>query len=150
VPARLFELLERTLPPMGYEMVDCDFSPSGRLVRVFIDKPGGVDVEDCANVSNHLTRLFAVEGIDYGRLEVSSPGLDRPLKKEADFARFDGQEAKLKLREPIGNTRRVTGVLRGVDAGMVRLETADGVRAIPLANIDKARLVPKIEWRNPR
>lgn len=149
-PSKLSELLERTVPGMGYEMVDVDFSPSGRLVRVFIDKPGGVDVEDCAQVSNHLTHLFAVEGIDYERLEVSSPGLDRPLKKEADFARFDGQEAKLKLREPIGNARRLTGVLRGVDAGVVRLETPEGTHAIPLANIDKARLVPKIEWRNAR
>jgi ribosome maturation factor RimP len=135
---------------MGFEVVDVDFSPSGRLVRVFIDKPGGVDVEDCAHVSNHLRHLFAVEGIDYDRLEVSSPGLDRPLKKEADFVRFDGREAKLKLRQPIGNARRLTGVLRGVDAGVVRLETAEGTQSIPLANIDKARLVPKIEWRNAR
>src|ERR1043166_6922940 len=144
---KLSDVLERTLPPLGYELVDWDYSARSGLVRVFIDKPGGVDVEDCAQVSNHLTHLFAVEGIEYGRLEVSSPGLDRPLKKEADFVRFDGQEAKLKLREPIGNARRVTGVLRGVDGGMVRLETAEGMRAIPLANIDKARLVPKIEWR---
>jgi ribosome maturation factor RimP len=135
---------------MGYEVVDVDLSPSGRLVRVFIDKPGGVDVEDCAQVSHHLTRLFAVEGIDYDRLEVSSPGLDRPLKKEADFVRFGGQEAKLRLREPIGNVRRMTGVLRGVSEGVVRLETAEGMQSIPLANIDKARLVPKIEWRNAR
>jgi ribosome maturation factor RimP len=150
VPDKLLDLLERTLPPMGYELVDCELSSSGRLVRVFIDKHGGVDVEDCARVSHHLTRLFPVEGIEYERLEVSSPGLDRPLKKEADFARFDGQEAKLKLREPIGNARRVTGVLRGVVAGIVKLETAEGTHAIPLANIDKARLVPKIEWRNAR
>jgi ribosome maturation factor RimP len=150
VPERLFDLLERTLPSMGYELVDCEVSSSGRLVRVFIDKRGGVDVEDCASVSHHLTRLFAVEGIGYERLEVSSPGLDRPLKKEADFARFDGQEAKLKLREPIGNARRVTGVLRGVVAGVVKLENAEGMHSIPLANIDKARLVPKIEWRNTR
>ena len=150
MPEKLFDLLERTLPPMGYELVDCDLSPSSHLVRVFIDKPGGVDVEDCAFVSNHLTRLFAVESIGYERLEVSSPGLDRPLKKEADFARFDGQEAKLKLREPIGNARRVTGVLRGVVGGVVKLETAEGTHAIPLTNIDKARLVPKIEWRNAR
>jgi ribosome maturation factor RimP len=76
--------------------------------------------------------------------------LDRPLKKQADFARFDGREAQLKLREPIGNSRRIKGVLRGIDADVVRLETADGTHAIPLANIDKARLVPKIEWRNAR
>jgi ribosome maturation factor RimP len=149
---KLHELLERTLPAMGYELVDCEMHAGGGLVRVFIDKPGGVDVEDCAQVSNHLTHLFAVENIDYGRLEVSSPGLDRPLKKEADFARFDGREAQLKLREPIGNARRLKGVLRGIDsgAGVVRLETADGTHAIPLANIDKARLIPKIEWRNAR
>ncbi|HEY2968329.1 MAG TPA: ribosome maturation factor RimP [Casimicrobiaceae bacterium] len=149
---KLHELLEGTLPAMGYELVDCEMHAGGGLVRVFIDKPGGVDVEDCAQVSNHLTHLFAVENIDYGRLEVSSPGLDRPLKKEADFARFDGREAQLKLREPIGNARRLKGVLRGIDsgAGVVRLETADGTHAIPLANIDKARLIPKIEWRNAR
>ena len=150
VPVRMSELLERTLPPMGYEMVDCDLSASGRLVRVFIDKPGGVNVEDCAQVSSHLTHLFAAEGIDYERLEVSSPGLDRPLKKEADFVRFDGMEAKLKLREPIGNSRRVKGILRGVDSGILRLETVEGTHAIPLANIDKARLVPKIEWRSTK
>jgi len=135
---------------MGYEIVDYDLSASGGLVRVFIDKPGGVDVEDCAQVSSHLTHLFAAEGVDYERLEVSSPGLDRPLKKEADFVRFDGMEAKLKLREPIGNSRRVKGVLRGVAAGVLRLETAEGTHVIPLGNIDKARLVPKIEWRNTK
>jgi|SRR5262250_1849519 len=149
-PVKLGELLERTLPPMGYELVDCETSPGGRLVRVFIDKPGGVDVEDCASVSNHLTHLFAVEGVAYERLEVSSPGLDRPLKKEADYVRFQGEEAQLKLREPIGNARRIKGVLRGVDAGVLQFETAEGTHAIPLANIDKARLVPKIEWRNAR
>lgn len=147
---KLNDLLERTLPPLGYELVDCELSAGGRLVRIFIDKPGGVDVEDCAHVSGHLTHLFAVENVAYDRLEVSSPGLDRRLKREADFARFDGQEAQLKLREPIGNARRIKGVLRGIGAGVVRLETAEGMQAIPLANIDKARLVPKIEWRNTR
>src|ERR1700756_5533460 len=85
VPLDLGELLERTLPPMGYELVDCEMSPGGRLVRVLIDKPGGVDVEDCAGVSNHLSLLFAVEGVAYERLEVSSPGLDRRLQKEAGY-----------------------------------------------------------------
>src|SRR5262250_535489 len=147
VRVKLGELLERTLPPMGYELVDCETSTGGGLVRVFIDKPGGVDVEDCASVSNHLTHLFAVEAIPYTRLEVSSPGLDRALKKEADYVRFRGEEAQLKLREPIGNARRLKGVLRGMDAGVLQFETAEGVQAIPLANIDKARLVPRIEWR---
>ena len=96
----LGELLERTLPPMGYELVDWECSPKGRYVRVFIDKPKGVSVEDCARVSRQLTRLFAVENVDFDRLEVSSPGLDRPLRKAADFLRFAGEEAEIRLAEP--------------------------------------------------
>ena len=143
----LIELLERTLPSLGYELVDVELSPKGRQVRVFIDKPEGVDVEDCANVSNHLTRLFAVENIDYERLEVSSPGLDRPLKKAADYARFAGQDAQLTLRAPIEGTRKFKGTLRGLEGDAAMLQTAKGVLTIPLADIERARLVPKIEWR---
>ena len=147
---KLGEILERTLPPLGYELVDWDMSARSGLVRVFIDKPNGVDVEDCARVSNHLTHLFAVEGVDFDRLEVSSPGLDRALKKASDFARYTGEEVKLTLRESIGNARRMKGVLRGVEDGTVVVDTVAGSLAIPLANIDKARLVPKIKWRNKR
>ncbi|HXX84727.1 MAG TPA: ribosome maturation factor RimP [Casimicrobiaceae bacterium] len=147
---KLGEILERTLPPMGYELVDWDSSPRSGLVRVFIDKPKGVDVEDCARVSNHLTHLFAVEQIAYDRLEVSSPGLDRPLKKVKDFDRFAGEQVKLTLRDAIDNARRVKGILRGVEGESVLLDTEAGRRTIALANIDKARLVPKIEWRNTR
>ncbi|MDQ6621004.1 MAG: ribosome maturation factor RimP [Pseudomonadota bacterium] len=132
---------------MGYELVDWESSTKGRLVRVFIDKSGGVDVEDCARVSHHLTHLFTVEGIDYERLEVSSPGLDRPLKRASDFQRFAGEEVDLRLHAPIDNARRIKGVLRGFEEGSVRIETALGLRSIPLADIDRARLVPHIEWR---
>src|SRR5881394_1149057 len=92
VNTNIGELLQRTLPALGYELVDVDVSARGKLVRVFIDKPKGVDVEDCARVSNHLTHLFAAENVDFDRLEVSSPGLDRPLTKLADYARFAGEE----------------------------------------------------------
>lgn len=143
----LNELLERTLPALGYELVDVERSPGGRLVRVFIDKPGGVDVEDCASVSNHLTRLLAVENVDYERLEVSSPGLDRPLKKAADFARFAGHEAQLTLREPIDGARKWKGTLRGLEGEAARLDTEKGTLSIPFTAIERARLVPKIEWR---
>jgi ribosome maturation factor RimP len=140
-------LLERTLPALGYELVDLELSPKGRLVRIFIDKANGVDVEDCARVSSHLTRLFAVENVDFDRLEVSSPGLDRPLRKAADYARFVGQEAKLTLREPVEGARRLKGILRGLEGDAALVETDAGTRAIPLGSIEKARLVPKIEWR---
>ena len=145
----LGELLEKTLPPMGYELVDWEMSPKGRLVRVFIDKPKGVDVEDCARVSRHLTRLFAVENVDFDRLEVSSPGLDRPLKKPADFVRFVGEEAEIRLSNPIENARRMKGILSGLEDNAVLVLTAQGMRAIPLGDIDRARLVPKFEWRKP-
>ena len=143
----LTELLERTLPSLGFELVDVELSPKGRQVRVFIDKPQGVDVEDCANVSSHLTRLFAVENVDYERLEVSSPGLDRPLKKAADFVRFAGQDVQLTLRDPIDGARRFKGTLRGYEGDVVLVETAKGTLSIPFAGIERARLVPQIQWR---
>ena len=143
----LGELLEMTLPPMGYELVDWEMSPKGRYVRVFIDKPKGVSVDDCARVSRQLTRLLAVENVDFDRLEVSSPGLDRPLRKAADFERFLGEEADFRLTNPIENSRRVKGILHGLADGAVLVETTQGMRTIPLADIDRARLVPRIEWR---
>jgi ribosome maturation factor RimP len=145
--ANLSELIARTVPPLGYELVDWEMSPKGRLVRVFIDKEGGVDVEDCARVSQHLTRLFAVENVDFDRLEVSSPGLDRPLKKAADYERFRGQEASLVLREKRNDTRKVRGVLGGLDGADALIETEQGTVRVPLDLIEKARLVPKIDWR---
>ena len=141
------QVLERTLVPMGFELVDWEMSPRGRTIRIYIDCPKGVDVEDCARVSNQLTRLFAVEHIDFDRLEVSSPGLDRPLKKASDFVRFAGEEAELRLANPIDNARKLKGVLRGCAEGAVALETARGIVTVPLAEISRARLVPRIEWR---
>jgi ribosome maturation factor RimP len=143
----LGELLERTVPPLGYELVDWDMSARSRLVRVFIDKPNGVDVEDCARVSNHLTRLFAVENVEFERLEVSSPGLDRPLKRLADYARFAGQEAQLTLSAPVDGARRIKGILRGTEDDAVLVETAAGLRSFPVGTIERARLVPAIDWR---
>lgn len=88
-------ILDTTLPGLGYELVDHELTAQGTL-RVFIDKAGGITVDDCAAVSNHLSRVFMVENIDYKNLEISSPGLDRPLKKAADFIRFAGSQIKLK------------------------------------------------------
>ena len=151
---RVIELIEQTVGGMGYELVDVETSPRGRLLRVFIDKPQdekGVTIEDCTAVSNQLSRLFAVENVDYDRLEVSSPGMDRALKKAADFERFAGQEVQIKLRLPVGNQRNFSGVIIGMRDDRVAIRTSgrggDGAGAVehefPLATVDKARLVPK-------
>lgn len=130
---------------MGYELVDVQASNGGRLLRLFIDKAGGVTLDDCAAISRHLTRVLAVEGIDYERLEVSSPGLDRPLRKESDFARFAGQKAEVRMRIPDASGRRkFVGVLRGAQAGQVSLELEGQTVVLALDDVDRAKLIPEL------
>jgi ribosome maturation factor RimP len=134
-------LVETTLTGMGYELVDLELSGRG-MMRVFMDKPEGIAVEDCERVSNQLVRLFTVEGVEYERLEISSPGLDRVIKKEADFVRFKGQKAKFKLRLPVNGSKQLVGIIGELKDGVLQLEMAGGSVEIELSNVDKARLVP--------
>jgi ribosome maturation factor RimP len=141
--------LENVVQPvvtgMGYELVDLQASNGGRLLRLFIDKPGGVGLEDCAAVSRQLSRVFEVEGIDYERLEVSSPGLDRPLRKGADFARFAGHKAEVRMRTPDATgRRRFVGVLRGAQDGQVEMELEGHKVQLALEDVERARLVPEL------
>jgi len=138
----LGEILAQTLEGLGYELVHLEFSGSGGLMRVFIDRPGGVNVDDCASVSNHLTRLFAAEDIPYDRLEVSSPGLDRPLRQSKDFQRFAGERARVHMRVPVQGRKNFVGILRGVSDEQVKLEVDGALISLDLAHVDKARLVP--------
>jgi ribosome maturation factor RimP len=141
--------LQETLGALGYELVDLEVSRGG-LMRVFIDvppgggAPRGITVEDCARVSHHLTRAFAVEGVEYERLEVSSPGLDRPLKRLEDFARFAGQEATVRLKLPREGRRRFEGRIAGVEGEEVVLEVEGGRQRFAIGDIDRARLVPDV------
>ena len=138
----LQELLGTTLDGLGYELVDLERSARGALLRVFIDKADGITVDDCALVSNHLSRLLTVENVHYDRLEVSSPGLDRPLRTARDFARFAGQKARVKLRVPLDGQRNFVGVLRDAEVGKVGLEVDGTLLSLDLGNVDKARLMP--------
>ena len=141
----LEKVVEPVLTGLGFELVDLQQSNGGSFLRLFIDKPGGITVEDCAMVSRHLTRVLAVEGVDYERLEVSSPGLDRPLRKGADFARFAGHKAEVRMRTPdASGRRRFVGVLRGTDEGRVEMELEGQVVALELEGIERARLVPEL------
>ncbi|MDR2839311.1 MAG: ribosome maturation factor RimP [Azonexus sp.] len=149
----LSTLIETTVSGLGYELVDIEMSPRGRTIRVFIDAPGkekGVDVEDCAQVSNQLSRLFTVENIDYDRLEISSPGLDRVVKKAEDFERFAGCDIQIKIRIPQEGRRNFQGELLGCKDGKVGLRVEkNGLEKedVELAfnNIEKARLVPRFD-----
>ncbi|MDP2880588.1 MAG: ribosome maturation factor RimP [Azonexus sp.] len=141
-------LLETTVVGLGYELVDVEMSPRGRTIRVFIDAPGraaGIDVEDCAKVSNQLTRVFEVENFEFDRLEISSPGLDRVVKKADDFERFAGQEIQIKLRIPHGGRRNFQGELLGCKDGKVGLRLAKDDLELEFNNIEKARLVPRFD-----
>ncbi len=137
------ELVERTVTGLGYEFVDLELANRGRFFRVYIDKPGGITVDDCASVSNQLSRVFEVEDLDYDRLEISSPGLDRPLKKVTDFVRFSGQMAQLKLRVPQEGRRTLIGVLRELHDEVLGIEVEGKLVSVALDNLEKARLVPK-------
>lgn len=138
-------VVEPAVAGLGFELVDTQVSSRGRMVRVFIDKPGGVSVEDCADVSHHLTRVFAVEGIDFDRLEVSSPGLDRPLRKAADFARFVGQKVDVRMRTPdASGRRRFVGRLQGTAGEVVTIVVDGQAVELGLAGMERARLVPDL------
>lgn len=156
----LHTLIEKSVSQLGYELVDLEISNRGKLLRVFIDKlnpadiKDSVNIDDCSLVSNQLGNLLAVENdIDYDRLEVSSPGMDRVLKKEADFVRFTGERAQIKLRVGIkdesANATETTlprktflGFIKGVQDGLVLVEFDGVVYKMALSNIDKARLSP--------
>lgn len=142
---RTEELIAPVVTGMGYELVDLQVSNRGGLLRLFIDKPGGIGLEDCAAVSRQLTRVLEVEGVEYDRLEVSSPGLDRPLRKAQDFARFAGQKADVRMRTAdASGRRRFVGVLRGETQGRVSLELDGQTVALAIEDIDRARLVPEL------
>lgn len=156
-----FDLITKTVAGLGYELVDVERGERG-ILRVYIDFPadvadekGPITVEDCATVSHQLSHVLTVENVDYERLEISSPGLDRPVRTLADFARFAGHECTVKLRVATpgaGNRKTYTGILRGVEGETVGLEFdgKDGpaVLEFTLAELDKARLVPKVDFRS--
>lgn len=136
-------LVETTVAALGYELIECERVNHARLLRVFVDKNGGITVDDCARVSNQLTRVFAVEGVDYDRLEVSSPGMDRLLKRVKDFKRYQGEKARVRVRVPINGQRNFVGVLRDADDDKLQIEVDGAVVSIDMASVEKARLVPE-------
>ena len=158
----LQELVEKTVNGCGYDLVDLERAPGG-ILRVYIDflpEDAGdksITVNDCETVNHQLSRVLMVEDVDYDRLEVSSPGLDRPLKKLQDFVRFAGMEAHVKLRRPVtgmGNRKTFQGILLPPEGDELSLEFEgndkenNSVLHFTIADIDKARLVPQVNFRS--
>lgn len=144
----LARLLEPTVEGLGYELTDLELRLGGRdgLIRVFIDKPEGVDLADCENVSRQLSAWLDVEDPVPGHyvLEVSSPGLDRKLTKPAHFRRYIGDDVRVKMRFPVEGRRNFRGRLVAANGETIEVEVDGEPHRLPLATIDTARLVPSL------
>lgn len=144
------EELEQLLAPavgsLGYELADLEVKIGGRdgIVRLFIDHPEGIGLDDCETVSRHVSALLDAEDPIPGHynLEVSSPGLDRRLRTREHFERFSGESVRVKLRVPIDGRRNYRGAIRAADDEMVDVEVDGEMHRLPLANIASARLIP--------
>ena len=136
-------LIEKNVSKLGYELVDFEIINRGELLRIFIDKPSSITIEDCVGVTNQLKLILTVEeDISFDRLEVSSPGTNRVLKKLKDFERFKGEKIKIKTRSPIEERRNFEGILQGVEKELILIEFNNTLVRIELENIEKARLAP--------
>lgn len=146
---QLWELLEPVVTGMGYELVEIEYQPSTRhgVLRIYIDQEDGIQLEDCTEVSNQVSALLDVEDPIPGNynLEVSSPGMDRPLSRLEDFQRFEGEIVKIKVGMAINGQRNFKGRLCGVTGDEVCIEFDGKQVALPLASIEKARLVPTFD-----
>jgi len=168
--ADIFQLTEQALAGMEVELVDVERAAQG-LLRVTIDREGGIRIEDCEAVSRQLSRVFEVENIDYSRLEVGSPGTDRPLRRAKDFVRFAGERAEVKLRMALNGRKVFTGTLvgpeeaaaeqtgdeanKGADAQAfgIEFEAKEGeiqVLRFTLDEIERAKLDPVLNFRGKK
>lgn len=151
---RLRELLEPVVNDLGYELVLLEFSPhkGAASLRLFIDSARGIGLGDCEKVSREVAATLDVEDPipQAYQLEVSSPGLDRPLVKPEHFLRFRGEQVKVQTLAPIGGRRRFLGLITGAGEREVSLQTAEGAVTLPLAEIERARLVPNLPGATPK
>ena len=134
-------LIEKNVSKMGYELVDFEIINKGELLRIFIDKPNPITIDDCVAVTNQLKHIFTVEEeIIFNRLEVSSPGINRVIKKLQDFERFKGEKVKIRTRSAIEERKNFTGTLQGIKKDLILIDFNNTLLEISLDNIEKARL----------
>jgi ribosome maturation factor RimP len=147
-PDELTALIRRSVEAMGYELVGVELfrkGKSGLTLRLYIDHADGIDLDDCSAVSHQISGVLDVEDpiAEQYDLEVSSPGLDRPLFELEHFERFRGSKARLKLAAMLNGRRKFEGVLAGIEGDDVLLREADDIHRVPISLIDTARLMPE-------
>ena len=140
VSTQLFEMIDATVEGLGYELVDVEKLPRG-LIRVTIDKDGGITLDDCEKVSNQLNNAMTVENVDYDRLEVSSPGWDRPFFSLSQMQAYIGQTIALRLISAVENRRKMTATLLEVTDQNITVDVEGHRLSIDGDNIDKANLI---------
>lgn len=149
MPERLTRLVEPVVTGMGYELVGVEFDSHQRILRVYIDREAGIVVDDCSRVSHQLSGVLDVEDPIPGnyQLEISSPGMDRPLFTLAHFERFVGSLVRVQVLRPVEGRRRFKGRLLALEGETVHLEEDGAHYAIPFESIEKARIVPEFEQK---
>ncbi len=149
VADRVEHLVGPAIAAEGYELVHIEYLPrgAGSILRLYIDRPGGVTLDDCQLVSRHVSVLLDVEDIITHQyvLEVSSPGIERPLFKESDYSRFAGKEIRLTTNGKIEGRKNFVGWLRGIREGVVELESEGTLYRIPFERVRKAHLVYRFD-----
>lgn len=146
----LFGRFKTVVESMGYELVGCEMQSHGSqlLFRIYLDSPSGITADDCSRVSRQIGAMMDVENLIQSRyvLEVSSPGIDRPLFELAHYRRFIGSRVKVKLSIPVGQRRQYTGLLKGVEGEVVHLlvENSEQELALPFSNIEKGNLIGEV------
>ena len=149
IARKVITIIEPVVEDLGLDLVDVEYvTERGRWVlRVYIDKPGGVTIDDCADVSNEIGDLLDVKGVISGAyiLEVSSPGLNRPLRKEKDFIWATGKKIKVRTKVPINGRRNFTGLLEGCSQGVITIRIEQDVVELALDGLEKANLLYSFE-----
>lgn len=150
IKEKIRKLIEIPIMQKNIELVDLEWRRENRgwVLRIYIDKPGGVTIRDCVKISELVGRILDEEDIIHHsyNLEVSSPGIERPLVKKEDFERFRGEKAKIVLKNPISGRRNFLGVILGTKGDLILLEADNKTWEIPFSEIKKANLQPEIKF----
>jgi len=151
IKEKIKEIIEIPILKKNMELVDLEWrrERNGWVLRIFIDKPGGITIADCVKISSIVGEILDKENIIHRSyiLEVSSPGIERPLVKKEDYERFKGEKAKIILKTPVSGRRNFTGIILGIKKDLVQIEVEGRIWEFSLDNIKKANLQPEISFK---